>query len=196
MVAVAARRRFTVDEYHRMAEAGILTEDDRVELIDGEVVQMSPIGARHAAAVKRCNRALSRAVGDRALVSVQDPVDLDPYNEPQPDVALLRPRADDYAGGLPGPADLLLVVEAADTSLAHDRQGKLRWYAATGVREVWLLDLPGDALEAHREPRPTGYALIRRYQRGERLAPEALPDLAVPVEDLLPPAAPPDTEGA
>jgi len=185
-----------VDEYHRMAEAGILTEDDRVELIDGEVVQMSPIGARHAATVKRCNRALSRVVGDRALVSVQDPVDLDPYNEPQPDVALLRPRADDYAGGTPGPADIFLVVEAADTSLAHDRQVKLRWYAATGVREVWLLDLPGDALEAHREPRSTGYALIRRYQRGERLAPEALPDLVVPVDDLLPPAAPPDTEGA
>jgi Uma2 family endonuclease len=187
MVAVAARRRFTGDEYHRMAEAGILTEDDRVELIDGEVVQMSPIGARHAAAVKRCNRVLSRAVGDRALVSVQDPVRLDAYNEPQPDVALLRPRADDYAGGAPGPADLLLVVEAADTSLAQDRQTKLLGYAAAGVRETWLLDLPGDALEAHREPRPTGYALIRRYQRGERVSPEALPDVAVAVADLLPP---------
>lgn len=187
-MAVARERwRFTVDDYHRMAGAGIFAEDDRIELIDGEIVRMSPIGDRHAAAVNRGTRVFSRAVGDRALVSVQNPVNLDPYDEPQPDVALLRPRADDYARGKPGPADIFLVVEVADTSLQYDRQVKLQRYAAAGVCETWLLDLPGDALEAHREPRPTGYALIRRYQRGERVAPEALPDVAVAVDDLLPP---------
>ena len=170
-----------------MGETGILTEDDRVELIDGEIVQMSPIGVRHIAAVNRCNRVFSRAAGDRVLVSIQNPVDLDPYNEPQPDVALLRPRDDDYAGGKPGPADVLLVVEVADTSVAYDRQTKLPRYAAAGLPEAWLLDLPGDALEVHREPGPDGYALVRRCRRGQRVAPEALPDVEVAVEDLLPP---------
>jgi Uma2 family endonuclease len=191
MAAVPERWRFTVDAFRRLAEAGILTEDDRVELVDGELVRMSPIGDRHMAAVNRCNRLFSRTAGERALVSVQNPVDLDPYNEPQPDVALLRPRADDYARGKPGPPDLLLVVEVADTSLAYDRQTKLPRYAATGVREAWLLDLEADALEVHREPRPDGYALIRRYRRGERASPEALPDVALAVEDLLPPPAAP-----
>jgi Uma2 family endonuclease len=182
------RRRFTVAEYHRMAEAGILTEDDRVELIAGEIVEMSPIGSRHATVVKRGNRLFSRAVGDRALVSVQDPVDLDPYDEPQPDLALLRPRPDDYAAGHPRPADILLVVEVADTSLAADRRLKLPLYARAGVVEAWLVDLEGDALEVHREPRSTGYALIRRYQRGERAAPQALPEVVVAIDDLLPPS--------
>jgi Uma2 family endonuclease len=187
MVAVPSRRRFTVEEYYQMAAAGILTERDRVELIDGEIIEMSPIGDRHAASVKRCLRVFSRVEADRVLVSVQDPIDLDPYNEPEPDVALLRPRADDYARGKPRPTDILLLIEVADTSLDHDRKTKLPHYAAAGVRETWLLDLPGDALEAHREPRDDGYAVVRRYRRGERVAPEALPDVAVAVEDLLPP---------
>src|SRR5688500_8164381 len=130
MVAVPARRRFTVDEYYQMALAGILTEDDRVELIDGEIVEMSPIGDRRVASVNRCNRSFSRAVGDRALVSIQNPIDLDPYNEPESDVALLRPRADDYAGGKPQPADVLLLIEVADTSVDYDRKTKLPHYAA------------------------------------------------------------------
>jgi Uma2 family endonuclease len=187
MAAVLERWRFTVDDYRRLAEVGILTEDDRVELLDGEIVRMSPIGDRHMAAVNRCNRVFSRAAGERVVVSVQNPVDLDPYNEPQPDVALLCPRDDDYARGKPGPADILLVVEVADTSLAYDRQTKLPRYAATGVREAWLLDLEADALEVHREPRPDGYALIRRYRRGERVRAAALPDVEVAVDDLLPP---------
>jgi Uma2 family endonuclease len=172
-----------------MAAAGILTEDDRVELLDGEVVWMSPIGTRHAAAVKRCNRVFARRVAERVLLGIQDPVDLDPYDEPQPDVALLRPSPDDYANRHPGPADILLLVEVADSSLGPDRRRKLPLYARAGVREAWLLDLEGDALEAYREPRDDGYALVRRYRRGERVAPEALPDVEVAVEDLLPPAS-------
>jgi Uma2 family endonuclease len=183
-MAVAIERwRFTVEDYHRMAEAGILTEDDRVELIDGEIVRMSPIGDPHIASVNRCNRTFSRAVGDRALVSIQNPIDLDPYNEPQPDVALLRPRADDYERGKARPADVLLVIEVADSSVDSDRRIKFPRYAAAGVREAWLLDLEGDALEVYREPRDDGYALVRRYRRGERVAPEALPDVQVAVAD-------------
>ena len=186
MAVVPERRRFTVDDYHRMADAGILAEDDRVELVAGEIVQMSPIGDRHMSAVNRTNRVFSRIVGDRALVSVQNPVSLPPYDEPEPDIALLRPREDDYARGKPGAADILLVVEVADSSVTYDRQTKLRRYAAAGVPEAWLLDLPGDALEVHREPGPREYALIRRCYRGEQIAPQALPDLAVAVADLLP----------
>src|SRR5687767_12702367 len=109
MVAIPARRRFTVDEYYRMGEAGILSERDRVELIDGEIVEMSPIGDRHTASVKRCNEVFSGIGKARVLVSVQDPIRLDPYNEAEPDVALLRPRADYYSRGKPGPADILLL---------------------------------------------------------------------------------------
>ncbi|HEY7911893.1 MAG TPA: Uma2 family endonuclease, partial [Blastocatellia bacterium] len=108
---------FTVDEYHRMSEAGILTEADRVELIEGEIIKMSPIGKQHAACVKRLNAILSRKVGDAAIISVQDPIRLDDYSEPEPDVALLRPRDDFYSGELPGAEDVFLIIEVADTSV-------------------------------------------------------------------------------
>ena len=184
MASEVARRRFTVDEYLRMAEAGILTEDDRVELIDGEIVEMSPIGDRHVEAVNRCNRAFAPALAaGRLITSVQNPVRLDGYNDPQPDVALVRPGV----RGAPRAEDVLLVIEVADSSLGFDRRTKLPLYARAGIAEAWLLDLEGDALEVHREPGPDGYALVRRCRRGLRVAPAALPDIAVAVEDLLPP---------
>jgi Uma2 family endonuclease len=189
MAIETARRRFTADEYLRMAEAGILTEDDRVELIDGEIVEMSPTGRRHVAAVNRCNRVFSRSVGARALVSIQNPVHLAPYDEPEPDVVLLRPRADDYADELARPADILLLVEVADSSLEYDRQTKLPLYAAAGIPEAWLLNLREHRLEVHREPSPTGYVRSQVYRPGERVAPLAFPDVETAVADLLPPGA-------
>jgi Uma2 family endonuclease len=184
MAIETARRRFTVAEYLRMAEAGILREDDRVELIDGEIVQMSPIGDRHVEAVNRCNRAFASAfAAGRVLTSVQNPVRLDGYNDPQPDVALVRPGV----LGAPRPGDVLLVIEVAESSLTYDRRTKLPLYARAGIAEAWLLDLDGDALEVHREPGPDGYALVRRCRRGVRVAPVALPDIEVAVADLLPP---------
>lgn len=175
-----------------MAQAGILTEDDRIELIDGEIIQMSPIGDRHVEAVNRSNRVFSRGVGERALVSIQNPVRIDRHNEPQPDIALVQPTV----RGAPHPADVLLVIEVADSSLGYDRRTKLPLYARAGIGESWLLDLDGDALEMHREPGPDGYALVRRCRRGQRVAPEALADLEVAVEDLLPPIDPPVEDGA
>jgi Uma2 family endonuclease len=178
------RRRFTVDEYYRMAEVGILTEDDRVELIDGEIVEMSPIGDRHIETVNRCNRAFAPAfAAGRLVTSVQNPVRLDDYNDPEPDVVLAHPGV----RGAPRPAAILLVIEVAETSLDHDRRAKLPRYARAGIREAWLFDLEADTLEVHRDPRPDGYRLTRLYRRGERVAPEALPDLELTVEDLLPP---------
>ncbi len=188
------RRRFTVDEYYRMAEAGILSPEERVELIDGEILQLSPIGDRHQACVDRLNQLFVRRAGDAAIVRVQGPIRLDDRTEPEPDLALLRPRPDFYASGHPRPRDVLLVVEVADTSLAYDRQIKLPRYAQAGIPEAWLLILadPGDpragqvaGLEVYREPSPHGYRSIRRYELGERLAPQALPDLPCTVDELL-----------
>jgi Uma2 family endonuclease len=138
-----ARRLFTVAEYHKMAEAGILSEDDRVELLEGEIVAMSPIGSRHAGLVNRLNRLFSQRAGDQVVVSVQNPVRLGGYSEPQPDLALLRPRADFYTSSHPGPEDVLLAVEVAETSAAVDREVKVPLYARFGVPEVWLVDLAG-----------------------------------------------------
>ena len=141
------RRRFTVYEYHRMGEAGILHEDDRVELIEGELVEMTAIGTRHFACVNRLNRLLVGALGDEAIVSVQNPVRLNEYNEPQPDLAVIRPR--DYRLSLPGPGDVLLLVEVSDTTLAYDRSVKLPLYARAGIGVVWIVYLPGWTIECH-----------------------------------------------
>ena len=132
--ARVTRRRFTVHEYHRMAEAGILHEDDRVELIEGELIEMAAIGTRHFTCVNGLNRFLVRSVGDEAIVSVQNPVRLDEYGEPQPDLAVIRPR--DYRESLPMPEDVLLLIEVSDTTLAYDRGVKLPMYARKGMREV------------------------------------------------------------
>ncbi|MBI3972925.1 MAG: Uma2 family endonuclease [Chloroflexi bacterium] len=191
MATAIPRRRFTVKDYYRMAKAGILKPDERVELLDGEIVPMSPIGSPHAAAVNRANRLFNRLVGDRAIVAVQNPVRLDEHSEPDPDVALLRPRADDYARGHPGPRDVLLIVEVVDTSEALDRRLKLPLYARAGVPEVWLLVLkttarrPEPVLEVNRRPGPRGYADARLVRRGERAAPELLPDVAITLDELL-----------
>lgn len=189
MAAVAAvqpaPRRFTVDEYYRMAEAGILGEDDRVELLDGEIVEMSPIGNRHATCVRKLNGFFTEKLRGRAIVDVQDPVRLDSYSEPQPDVALLAWRDDWYAAAHPGPGDALLVVEVADTSAAWDRRRKVPLYARAGVAEVWVVDLAAGAVHAYRHPAGGAYAEAERLGPGERLAPAAFPDAAVEVSFLL-----------
>ena len=141
------RRRFTAEEYHKMGEAGILGRDERVELIEGEVVEMNPIGSRHAACVRRLTRLLSRQLGDDLLLDVQNPVRLNRGLEPQPDLAVVRAR--DYGENLPGPKDVPLVIEVADTSLAYDRGVKLPIYVGAGIREVWLVDLAGGTVERH-----------------------------------------------
>lgn len=177
------RRRFTVDDYHRMAEAGLFSEDDRVELIDGEVVEMTPIGARHAMCVAELTWLLSKALDDRLRVSVQNPIRLGEYGEPQPDLAVLRAR--DYGDTLPGPEDVLLVVEVADTSLAYDREVKLPMYAGAGISEAWIVDLSGESIERHTEPSEKGYKLIARAGRGEQLGSTGLSDLALHADAVL-----------
>jgi Uma2 family endonuclease len=184
-VQLLKRRLFTVEEYYRMAEAGIISKDERVELIEGEIVAMAAIGSRHAACVDRLNYFLSQRVGGRALVRVQNPIRLDQFSEPQPDIALLRPRADFYAFAHPGPADVFLVVEVADTSAGFDRDVKIPLYARAGIPEAWLVDLTGDYIMVYRKPSVQVYQDVQHLQRGQSLSPEAFPDLIMAVEDIL-----------
>lgn len=184
-IRVPNRRRFTAREYQRMGETGILHEDDRVELIEGEIIEMAPIGNRHFACVNRLTRLFVQRVGDSAVVHVQNPVRLSDLSEPQPDLSLLRPREDFYAGKHPAPEDVLLLVEVADTSLAYDREVKLPLYARAGIREVWIVDLAGEKIERHTDPTTEGYRRIEQVRRGETLEPAALGGLALPVDDVL-----------
>jgi Uma2 family endonuclease len=180
------RRRFTVDEYHRMAEAGILGEDDRVELLEGEIVEMSPIGWRHQACVDRFTRLLVMALQDRAILRPQGPIRLSADSEPQPDLVVLRPRADFYAEGGPGSEDVLWLVEISDTSLRYDREVKVPLYGRHGIPEVWVVDLGEERVLVYREPDPgVGYRAVGVLGRGDRLVPLAFPDLELAVDELL-----------
>ncbi len=184
MAVRPVRHKFTVEEYHRMAEAGILSEDDRVELIEGEIVQMAPIGSRHAGTVDFLADLFFRHVGKTLLVRVQSPVQLSEDTEPQPDLVLLKRREDFYRNRHPGPEDILLLVEVAETSAKDDREMKVPLYARHGVSEVWLVDLGAEVVEVYREPSPEGYRQVWRAGRGEVLVPQQVPDLRVPVEAI------------
>ncbi|MBI4634928.1 MAG: Uma2 family endonuclease [Candidatus Rokubacteria bacterium] len=183
MAISLVRRAFTVEEYYRMAEAGILHEDDRVELLEGEIVEMAPIGDRHAQCVDRLTNTLAVRAAGRAIVRVQGPVRLSMRSEPQPDIALLRFRPDFYPRH-PGPADVLLLIEVAETSLETDR-AKVPLYARAGIAEVWLVDLAGEAVEVFREPGPGGYGRVERVGHGGRVTVPALPDVTFPVDEIL-----------
>lgn len=185
MAVQILRRLFSVEEYYLMAKAGILKEDDRVELIEGEIVEMAPIGSRHASCVKRLIRLLSQQMGQHALIGAQDPVHLGEHSEPQPDITLLRPREDFYASAHPGPADVLLLIEVADTSADYDREVKARLYARAGISEYWLVDLPGQRIEVYRDSAAGEYRQVRLARREERLVPEALPGLEISASEIL-----------
>lgn len=163
----------------------ILKEDDRVELIRGEIVAKMPIGDVHIAAVNRLNRILFQAVGDRATLSMQNPIRLID-SEPEPDVALLTPHDDDYASGKPGPSDLLLLIEIADSSLEDDRDVKGPLYAENGIADFWIVNLVDKYLEVRRQPRTDGtFAEVRSLGAGDVVDILALPGVSVPVADLL-----------
>jgi Uma2 family endonuclease len=179
------RHRFTVDDYHRMAEVGILAPSERVELIDGQILEMAPIGARHARCVMFLNELFVRRLEGRALLSPQNPLRLSRWSEPEPDLVLLRPPLERYADAIPAPGDALLVVEVAETSQHRDRVVKLPRYAAAGLPEVWIVDLPGDVVELYRGPVDQAYRHVRRAARGESIAPGDFLDVAINVSDIL-----------
>jgi len=179
------RRLLTIKDYHLLIEAGSLGEDDRLELIEGEIIEMSPISPEHAARVNRLNKLFARILGEKVLVSVQNPVSLGEHSEPQPDLALLRPRADDYSESHPKPGDILLVVEVAESSVDYDRDTKIPLYARAGIPEAWLVSLADRWFEVYQEPSPVGYLSMRRVLPGASVAPQAFPDAAVAVSEIL-----------
>ncbi|MBI2217787.1 MAG: Uma2 family endonuclease [Candidatus Rokubacteria bacterium] len=179
------RRRFTLDEYHRKVDAGVLHEDDRVELIRGEIVQMSPIGSRHPAAVARFTDELAGRLRRRAILWPQNPVTILPDSEPQPDIVLLHYRDDFYKAALPGPADVALIVELADSSASYDRTVKKALYAEAGIAEYWLVNLAADRIEVYRDPQDGDYRHATIVGREDRLAPAAFPDVVLSVADIL-----------
>ncbi len=182
MAVPQSRRLFTAEEYERMVEAGILHEDERVELLDGEIVAMSPISPRHLWTVNRLARMFG-PIAERAVLSVQNPVRVDDRAIPEPDLALLRPGTPQDR--LPGPADVLLIVEVALTSTVLDRETKAPMYARGAIPEMWIADLIADRIEVRLEPSPSGYKLIRIYTRGERLSPQFAPDFVLDVDAIL-----------
>jgi len=189
MAMPLTHRRFTVDEYHRMVDAGVLHEDDRVELLDGEIVEMTPIGPRHAGCVDRLLYRLSRLCGAQAVLRVQGPVVLGLRSEPEPDVTLLRPPIEQYANAHPRAADILLVIEVAETSVEYDRSVKLPLYARMGIPEAWLVNLPADRIETYRDPQDGRYLTPRLVSPGETLSPLELPDVTLSANEILGPTA-------
>ncbi|MFL5383775.1 MAG: Uma2 family endonuclease [Longimicrobiaceae bacterium] len=184
-VDLAIRHRFTVDEFHRMGEVGIFSEDDRVELINGEIVEMTPIGSQHAACVRKLDRWLQFLVGDDALVSTQLPIIIEDDGEPIPDVAVLRPRTDSYAESHPTPADILLVVEVSDSTVLFDRNVKRRLYAGAGIPEYWVVDLPRNCVAVFGELVDGRYTQERDYRLGEAWTSPALGGRTVSTEQVL-----------
>ena len=178
------KRHFTVDEYHRMGETGILHEDDRIELLEGEIVKMSPIGIRHVACVNRLTMLLTGRLGDSAIVSVQNPVVLSDISAPQPDIAVLRRREDFYANSYITPADVMLLIEVADTSIGYDRAYKIPLYAKAGIAEVWLVDLQAGVVTSYNQPTPSGYKVVIQAQGSRALTSQSISTLSVSVSDI------------
>ena len=189
------RRRISVDEYYAMAEAGILAEDERVELIDGEIITMSPIGNEHAASVDAATDFLVPLVTGRAIVRVQAHLRLDEYTQPEPDLTLLRRRDDFYRHRAPSADDVLLLIEVADSSLTYDRNVKLPLYAGFGISEVWIANIPERVVEVYTNPVEGGYSDSRVHSAGEVVSPGAFGDVEVSVSRFIGVVAGSEVEG-
>lgn len=183
--ALPPSRRFTSAEWRAIVEAGVFPEDERLELIAGEIVSMTPIGTRHAYCLALFARLLSRVLDDSYLVWTQSPITLEDGQQPQPDIAILKPRDDSYAKSLPRPEDIALVIEIADSSLRLDREVKAPIYARAGIRETWIVDLAGNVVETLSEPMSGRYAHRDFIDRGGVLRPVALPQIRLAAKDIF-----------
>lgn len=183
------RRPFTVEDYHRMADIGIFGPDERTELLDGEVVRRMTVSSRHAGCVKQLLQIFAAGLAGRAILGVQDPVQLDDRSEPEPDLAILAMREDMYRQRHPLPADIHLLIEVAESSIQIDREIKTPLYAAAGIPELWIVDLPAERISVLRQPGPAGFDERIELGRGDRLTPMAFPELEIRVEEVLGPAA-------
>ncbi len=180
------KRRFTSAEYHRMIEAGVFADNDRVELIEGEVLQMAAKSLRHVAGVRRVNKVLSKLLGDAVFIFTQDPIQIGSLSEPEPDVVVAVPSATDYEDHHPTPPEILLIVEVAETSVQVDRQRKLPLYAQAGIRQYCILNLRGGELEDYRDPAPEGYRSKQTYTLKQSFNLVAFPKVKIKVAELIP----------
>ena len=183
METEVAKKLFTVEEYHRMGEAGIFHPEARLELIEGEIIEMSPVGDRHIECVNRATALFSARLSGKVMVSVQNPVRLSRYTEPQPDILLARPRDDYYAGKRIVPADTFLVIEISDTTLRYDRNRKMSLYAKSGVSEVWIENLQEDVILVYQKPGPETYSASLTFHRGESISLAAFPEILFKVDE-------------
>lgn len=180
-----AKRWITVDEYERMGLAGIFHPDDRLELLEGAIYEMSPIGSPHAACVDFFTVTLPQLAQRRFIVRVQNPIRLNDFSEPQPDIALLKWREDFYRHAHPTPADVLLVIEVADSTLESDRSYKMPLYAQAGIPEMWLVNLPEEKIELYAEPDNGIYQVMKEFKRGQQAQAQTIADLSVLVTDVI-----------
>ncbi|PYR98256.1 MAG: Uma2 family endonuclease [Acidobacteria bacterium] len=185
METEVTKKLFTVDEYHRMAEAGIFHPEARLELIEGEIIEMSPPGIRHIACVNRANAVFTSRLAGKAMVSVQNPLILSRYTEPQPDIVLAKPRADFYAEKWLSSEDTFLAIEVSDSTISYDRNRKMSLYARARVRELWIENLREGVILVFRDPRGNGYKTCLTFQRGQSFSPSAFPEVTFTVEELL-----------
>jgi len=185
MTVQLLRHKFTVQQYHKMVESGILTEDDRVELIRGEIIEMSPIGTKHAACVNRLINLLVQLLGKRVIVAAQNPIALNDNSQPQPDVALLKPRDDFYATAHPQPQDIFLLIEVADATIIYDREEKIPLYAEANIIEVWLVDINEQIVEVYQQPTAAGYQHIQKFACGEILSIPSFADVTITVNEIF-----------
>jgi len=177
--------RFTVQQYHLMHEAGVFTEGDRYELINGEIREMSPIGIKHAVCVTRLSTLFINCLINKAIIWSQNPIHLSNNSEPQPDIAILKWRDDFYAEALPTPDDILLIIEVADSTISYDRDVKMPLYAANGIPEMWLFDVNQQIIEGYSQPSASGYKRMQRYEQGDALSLLAFPDVTLNWESLF-----------
>jgi len=183
-------RRITVDDYHRIADAGVFDPAERFELLDGFLIEMAPIGHRHGYAARTVANLLMYALGRRAIIETNAPLSLTADSEPQPDVLVLRPPFTLYRERLPRPVDVLLLIEVSETSRSYDRGPKARSYAEAGIEELWVVDLVEEEVVVHRDPQADGYATRTPFRRGQRIAPERFPDVSIAVSEFLESASP------
>ena len=179
------RLRFTVDEYYKMIELGMLKDYEKAEIIEGELIQKMPIGKKHSAAVEKLNEILRDRLGKSVSLRNQQPVRFSDYNEPEPDLAVLKRREDFYSDQKPVPKDVLLLIEVSDATLKYDRNTKLTIYAEAEIPEVWIVNLPNDIVEIHQNPSVGIYQLTKIFKRGEIIESEILPDLKLEVNEIL-----------
>ncbi len=175
----------TVNEFYRLAEMGVYSHTDRVELIEGEIVEMSPIGSNHAGCVDYLNGILSRHLGSKAIIRGQNPIRFDSLSEPLPDIVVLKYREDYYRSKHPEAKDALLIIEVADSSLDHDRNRKVPLYAQNGIEEVWIVNLLAREIEVYRHPEGERYKEIKQYHAGQTISPMAFPEVCLSVEEII-----------